>query len=86
MTRDNFGDLLLGVCIGLAAVIMLCSCAAAPAVPSCTPLKSAYPHTTLEQKVLADELPNDGPTTQSWIAEYVGIRTSGALLCPPPGK
>jgi len=34
------------------------------------------PHTRLEQSVLADELPDDGPESRRWLEEYVALRLS----------
>ena len=68
------------ISIAIPLSLALAGCASQQPEP-CQPLKSAYPHTSLEQSVLADELPKDGPTSQAWISEYVALRASGATVC-----
>jgi len=60
----------------------LAGCATATPAVHCPPLKQAYPHTSLQQKVLADELPTDPPESQAELIEYTTIRARGDLVCP----
>lgn len=51
-----------------------------PAPIKCPPLAS---YTALEQGVLAQELPKDGPETQAQIEDYLKLRAACRSPAPP---
>lgn len=65
----------------LIAVLLLCMVLYGCGVPSVNcPLLVQY--SQLEQSVLANELPGDGPETQSQIEDYVKLRQACKAISP----
>lgn len=62
---------------GVVVIGVLALGACATTTPIKCPTLAAYP--LLEQQVLHDELPKDGPETQKWIIDYIGLRSACAV-------